>query len=181
MRDIITSVTLSRSSRRSHSPSPRPRARRHSVFELRFSARKRMTPAPNTPVNSCRVSSSLATTLEKLVQYPRVTAPVPVAQHAKPLRRCSCPAHYTIDSARQGKRRLAAAVKLCSGVQGHGRQNESLLATSRSTRRSKCLKAESQLQPGKKRRRGRTNQQGPTIVRRLRSPDEPHERSRAHR
>jgi hypothetical protein len=172
---------LSRSSRRSHSPSPRPRARRHSVFELRFVARKRMTPTLNYPVNSGHVPSSLATTPEKLVQHPRVAAPVPVAQHAKPLRRCSCPAHYTLDSARQGTRRLAAAVILCSGVQEHGRRNASLLATSRSTRRSKNLRAESQLQPGKKRRRGRINRYGPTIDRRLRSSDEPHERSRAHR
>jgi hypothetical protein len=140
-----------------------------------------MTPVTNSPVNSGHVSSSLDTTPEKLVQHPRVTAPVPVAQHAKPLRWCPCPAHYTLDSAKQGTRRLAAAVILCSGVQGHGRQNASLLATSRSSRRSKILKAESQLQPGKKRRRGRTNQYGPTIDRRLRSPDEPHERSRAHR
>jgi hypothetical protein len=34
------------------------------------------------------------------------------------------------------------------------------------------------LQTGKKRRRGRTNQYGPTIDRRLRSPDEPHESDR---
>jgi len=32
--------------------------------------------------------------------YPRVSAPVPDAQHAQPLRRCSCPAHYTADPAR---------------------------------------------------------------------------------
>jgi hypothetical protein len=108
-----------------------------------------MTPAPNSPVNSGHVSSSLATPPEKLVQHPRVTAPVPVAQHAKPPRWCSCPAHDTLDSARQGICRLAAAVILCSGVQGHGRQNASLLATSRSPRRSKNLKADSHFKLGR--------------------------------
>lgn len=108
-----------------------------------------MTPATNSPVNSGHVSSSLATPPEQLVHHPRVTAPVPVAQHAKPLRWCSCPAHYTLDSARQGTRRLAAAVILCSGVQGHGRQNASLLATSRSPRRSKNLRAESHFNLGR--------------------------------
>jgi hypothetical protein len=45
----------------------------------------------------------------------------------------------------------------------------------------KASRPNPRIKPGKKRRRGRTNPYGPTIGRRLRSPDEPHERSRARR
>ena len=108
-----------------------------------------MTPAPSSPVNSGHVSSSLATPPEQLEPRPSGRGASAGRAARQTVRRCSCPAHYTLDSARQGTRRLAAAVILCSGVQGHGRQNAPLLATPRSPRRSKNLKAESHFNLGR--------------------------------
>jgi hypothetical protein len=172
---------MSRSSRRSHSHVTPPSG--EATSRLRTLVRCLVANDPPRTIRSTPAACRACSTKRQSTwnQHPRVTDPVPDAQHAKPPRRCSCPAHYTDVTARQGKRRLAAAVTLCSGAQEHGRPNASLLATSRSPRRSKNLKAESQLQPVNKRRRGRTNQYGPTIDRRLRSSGEPHERNLAHR
>jgi len=100
-RDSITSVTPSRSSRRSHSPvtppsgeattGPRTSVRRPVANDTLLELSGQLWP---------RVELARHPDQSTWCQHPRVAIPVPDAQHAKPLRRCSCPAHYTDDPAR---------------------------------------------------------------------------------
>jgi hypothetical protein len=95
-RDPITSVTPSRSSRRSHSPVTPPSGEATTGSQTSV----RLPVANDTHLEQSgqlwpRVELARHSDQSTWNQHPRVATPVPDAQHAKPLRRCSCPAHYT--------------------------------------------------------------------------------------
>jgi len=178
---FLTSVTKSRSSRRSHSPSPRLRVRRQPASEPRFLDRFRMTLSSSNPVNSSHVSSLLFTT-------PENPEPTPSGDGAG----AGCAArlfastvflpralHHRFETARDN---VDSPLRLYSVVafKGTGGRTRRCLQPHVHPVDRKTSRPSPSLNSGKKRRRGRTNQYGPTVVRRLRSPDEPQERNRAH-
>jgi len=107
-------------------------------------AGQRTTPAPNDSVNPDRAE------LARL--YDREAGPLALGRSIRcrmrstPTRVDGVLAPRTTPSAGTGKgaRRLATAVILCSGVEGQGRSNAALLATSRSPRRAENLRADVQ-------------------------------------
>jgi hypothetical protein len=112
--------------------------------EPRFATRNRSTPAASIPVNSSQRLGSPTPRPEQSAHHLRVTTGAGCAVR-RPSPGCSCPAHTPHDPGpEKGMRRLAAAVILCSGAEGHGRWDPRVLACSGSTQESEDLKADPQ-------------------------------------
>jgi hypothetical protein len=161
--------------------SPHLRVRRQPASEPRFLVRYRMTLSSSNPVNSGRVSSSLFTT-------PEIPEPTPSGDGsgagcaARPLDSTVFlprALHHRLETARDN---VDSSLRIYSVVASKdtGDRTRRCLQPHVHPVDRKTSRPTPRLNPGNKRRRGRTNPYGPTVVRRLRSPDEPHERNRAH-